>query len=137
MSQPAQAIEQCASCHSRREPFLEGNPVPGTPYHDTYNLSLLREGSYDADGQILDEVYVYGSFIQSKMHQAGVACTNCHNPHSNQLVIEGNSVCAQCHLAKALDCSLAAQVSEFLGNCRLRPPFTRRRGLARHHQTRG
>ncbi|MBY6005034.1 hypothetical protein KUV62_14020 [Salipiger bermudensis] len=97
LSQPEQLVEQCASCHSRREPYLDGNPVPGTPYHDTYNLSLLREGAYEADGQILDEVYVYGSFLQSKMHEKGVTCSNCHLPHEAELVAEGNAVCTQCH----------------------------------------
>ncbi|MCA0996903.1 multiheme c-type cytochrome [Alloyangia pacifica] len=97
MSQPAQMIEQCATCHSRREPFTDGNPLPGTPYHDSYNLSLLREGAYEADGQILDEVYVYGSFLQSKMYAEGVSCSNCHLPHEAELIAEGNAVCTQCH----------------------------------------
>jgi hypothetical protein len=90
-------IQQCATCHSRREAHLDGNPLPGTPYHDAYNLALLRPGLYEADGQILDEVFVYGSFLQSKMYAQGVGCTDCHNPHSAEPVAEGNAVCAQCH----------------------------------------
>lgn len=89
--------QQCASCHSRREPFNDGNPLPGTPYHDAYRLSLLVPGMYHADGQILQEDYEYGSFLQSKMYAKGVTCTNCHDPHKAELVAEGNAVCAQCH----------------------------------------
>ncbi len=88
---------QCATCHSRREAFFDGNPVPGTLYADAYNLALLREGAYHADGQILDEVYVYGSFLQSKMAARGVRCSDCHEPHSATLRAEGNAVCTQCH----------------------------------------
>ena len=90
-------IQQCASCHSRREPFADGNPLPGTPFHDAYRLSTLREGLYHADGQILEEVYVYGSFLQSKMYANGVTCSDCHNPHTAEPVADGNAVCAQCH----------------------------------------
>ena len=90
-------IQQCAGCHSRREPFLDGNPLPGTPYADAYNLALLRPGQYHADGQILDEVYVYGSFLQSKMYAKGVSCLNCHDPHSGEQVADGNAICTQCH----------------------------------------
>ena len=90
-------IQQCATCHSRREAHGDGNPLPGTPYHDAYNLALLRPGLYHADGQILDEVYVYGSFLQSKMYQQGVGCLSCHDAHTATLRAEGNAVCAQCH----------------------------------------
>ncbi|WP_171234228.1 cytochrome c3 family protein [Ruegeria sp. HKCCA6837] len=90
-------IQQCAGCHSRREAHGDGNPLPGTPFHDAYNLALLRPGSYHPDGQILDEVYVYGSFLQSKMYAQGVGCMNCHEPHSAKLKAEGNGVCTQCH----------------------------------------
>ncbi|AXI47110.1 hypothetical protein C1J03_14450 [Sulfitobacter sp. SK012] len=90
-------LQQCASCHSRREAHFDGNPIPGTAYSDAYSLALLRPGSYHADGQILDEVYVYGSFLQSKMNQQGVTCLNCHDAHSGELKAEGNGVCAQCH----------------------------------------
>ncbi len=90
-------IQQCASCHARREPFADGNPLPGTPFHDAYRLTTLREGSYHADGQILDEVYVYGSFLQSRMYANGVTCANCHEPHRAGLRASGNGVCTQCH----------------------------------------
>lgn len=90
-------IQQCAGCHSRRESLEDGNPMPGTAFHDAYTLALLRPGLYHADGQVLDEVYVYGSFLQSKMYANGVGCMNCHNPHSGELKAEGNAVCSQCH----------------------------------------
>ena len=90
-------IQQCASCHARREAHFDGNPVPGTAFGDAYALALLRPGSYHADGQILDEVYVYGSFLQSKMYQQGVGCSNCHEAHSAELKAEGNGLCTQCH----------------------------------------
>ncbi|MEX0329060.1 MAG: multiheme c-type cytochrome [Ruegeria sp.] len=90
-------IQQCAGCHSRREAFGDGNPLPGTPYHDAYNLAVLRPGLYHPDGQILDEVYVYGSFLQSKMYDKGVGCMGCHEPHRAELRAEGNGVCTQCH----------------------------------------
>lgn len=90
-------IQQCAGCHSRREALEDGNPLPGTPFHDAYNLSLLRPGLYQPDGQIMDEVYVYGSFLQSKMYAQGVGCMNCHDAHDATLKAEGNAVCTQCH----------------------------------------
>ncbi|NIZ63044.1 hypothetical protein DL239_18930 [Sedimentitalea sp. CY04] len=90
-------IQQCVGCHSRREPFEGGNPLPGTPFHDAYRLSNLRAGLYHPDGQIEDEVYVYGSFLQSKMYANGVTCTDCHNPHTAEVKLEGNALCGQCH----------------------------------------
>ena len=94
-------IDSCARCHARRGTL--GEYHPGKPLLDTHRLAVIEEPLYWPDGQIRDEVYVYGSFIQSKMYQAGVVCTNCHNPHSNQLVVESNGVCGQCHLASTYD----------------------------------
>jgi hypothetical protein len=31
---PEAEIQQCAGCHSRREPFDDGNPLPGTAFHE-------------------------------------------------------------------------------------------------------
>jgi predicted CXXCH cytochrome family protein len=59
--------------------------------------ALLNEPLYQPDGQILDEVYVYGSFRQSRMYAAGVTCGDCHEPHSLALKGDGDAVCAQCH----------------------------------------
>ena len=69
----------------------------GARFLDHHTPRLLETGLYHADGQIQDEVYVYGSFLQSKMHQKGVRCTDCHNPHTAQLIHAGNLVCASCH----------------------------------------
>lgn len=90
-------IQQCAGCHSRREPVAADSPEPGTPYHDAYRLALLRPSLYHPDGSILDEVYVYGSFLQSKMYAKGVRCSDCHDAHSAELRMEGNALCIQCH----------------------------------------
>jgi hypothetical protein len=90
-------LQQCATCHARREAFEQGNPLPGKGFHDAYRLSTLRDGMYHADGQILEEVYVYGSFLQSKMYAQGVTCNDCHTPHSAELRAEGNGICTQCH----------------------------------------
>jgi tetratricopeptide (TPR) repeat protein len=90
-------IQLCARCHSRRSPMGADSPAPGDKLADHYKLALLRDGLYHADGQIVDEVYVYGSFLQSKMYARGVRCSNCHEPHSGELVAEGNAVCTQCH----------------------------------------
>lgn len=88
--------ETCAPCHSHRT-LLEPHFVHGQPYHDTHAPSVLNERLYHHDGQIKEEVYVYGSFVQSKMFHAGVRCTDCHNPHSMKLVVPGNALCVRCH----------------------------------------
>ena len=90
-------IQQCATCHSRREALTDGNPLPGSEFHDAHRLALLRPGLYHAGGQIQDEVYVYGSFLQSKMYAQGVGCMDCHTPHGADLLAEGNGLCTQCH----------------------------------------
>ena len=95
-------LETCAACHSRRK-VIAKNPVPGERYLDDYLPALLQLGLYHADGQIDGEVYEYGSFLQSRMHAAGVTCSNCHDPHSAKLRAEGNALCAQCHLQARFD----------------------------------
>lgn len=94
-------IDSCARCHSRRGNL--GAYHYGKPLLDTHRLALPEEPLYYHDGQIRDEVFVYGSFIQSRMHQAGVVCSNCHEPHSQELRAPGNGVCAQCHKAEVYD----------------------------------
>ena len=96
----AREIETCARCHSRRSP-ISPEYRHGEPLLDHYLPALLTDGLYHADGQIDDEVYVYGSFVQSKMHAAGVTCSDCHEPHSLELLAPGNGVCLQCHQGDA------------------------------------
>ena len=90
-------IGVCAACHSRRGQFRSGIEADGL-FLDYYRPALLTEDLYHADGQILEEVYVWGSFAQSKMQAAGVTCSDCHEPHSLKLRAEQEHVCAQCHM---------------------------------------
>jgi predicted CXXCH cytochrome family protein len=92
-----QEVESCARCHSRRS-VLRPDYVYGRPLLDTHEPALLEEELYYPDGQIFDEVYVYGSFLQSRMYRSGVTCTDCHDPHALTLRADGNAVCAPCHL---------------------------------------
>ncbi|MBA5776159.1 hypothetical protein H2509_03370 [Stappia sp. F7233] len=98
----AREVETCAFCHARRA-VLRADADPGAPIGDRHHVMLLEDGLYFPDGQIRDEVYEYGSFIQSRMFAAGVTCSDCHEPHSLKLRAEGNGVCLQCHAAEKFD----------------------------------
>jgi predicted CXXCH cytochrome family protein len=89
-------VETCGLCHARRGQLSE-DWVPGRWLSDTHVVSPLARGLYEADGQMRDEVYNYGSFRQSKMFAAGVTCGDCHEPHAAKLRASGDGVCLQCH----------------------------------------
>lgn len=93
---PKVEASTCFACHARRTRLLEGYQ-PGKPFLDYFSPALLRQDLYFPDGQILDEVFEYGSFQQSKMARAGVTCLDCHRPHDAGLKAEGNALCTQCH----------------------------------------
>ena len=100
-SAPAAVLQQpesCGRCHSRRGTAAD-DYVHGELLSETHTISLLDEHLYYADGRIQEEVYVYGSFVQSKMYAAGVTCSDCHNPHSGRLHAgpDPNDTCATCH----------------------------------------
>ncbi|MGB6553654.1 MAG: tetratricopeptide repeat protein [Candidatus Binataceae bacterium] len=100
--QSEREIQTCARCHARRGQIHE-DYVHGQPVGDDYRVALLDEDHYFPDGQIKEEDYEYGSFIQSRMFAAGVTCSDCHEPHSLKLRAEGNVVCQQCHSAQKYD----------------------------------
>ncbi|MCB0568732.1 MAG: tetratricopeptide repeat protein [Phaeodactylibacter sp.] len=95
-------VEECARCHARRGQISEVFNHSGE-LMDHYTPSTLAPGLYHPDGQILDEVYVYGSFLQSKMYRRNVRCSSCHNPHSLKLKAVGNALCGQCHVKEKYD----------------------------------
>lgn len=93
---PTADATACFGCHSRRTKVLDGYG-PGKPYLDHFTPALMRQDLYYPDGQILDEVFEYGSFQQSKMAKAGVVCLDCHKAHEGTLKAQGNALCGQCH----------------------------------------
>lgn len=95
-------VETCAACHSRRSALTDGIR-PEVDFLDQFRPDLVEEGLYHDDGSILEEVYVWGSFTQSRMYHAGVTCTDCHDPHSGRQRLPGDALCLQCHSAPLYD----------------------------------
>ena len=95
-------IEVCAQCHARRAPIAAGYTA-GARFLDYYLPALLEPGVYYADGQQRAEVYIWGSFLQSRMYAAGVTCSDCHEPHTGKLRAQGNALCDRCHDAAKFD----------------------------------
>jgi tetratricopeptide (TPR) repeat protein len=92
----------CAACHARRTQLFEGR-LPGQLLEETHRLAPVAPPLYHADGQQRDEVYEWGSFLQSRMHAKGVTCVDCHEPHSLRPRAAGNALCGRCHAAEAYD----------------------------------
>jgi tetratricopeptide (TPR) repeat protein len=94
-------IETCARCHARASRFTD-DYVHGRSFLDSHLPSTVNNNYY-LDGQIKDEDYEYGSFLQSKMYSKGVTCINCHDAHSMQLKLEENALCGSCHAKEKFD----------------------------------
>ena len=99
---PPSAVATCAPCHSRRTLFDE-SIAAGESLYESHRPAWLAEPLYFADGQQHDEVYVWGSFAQSKMFAQGVVCADCHDSHSLGLRADGNALCATCHRPEVFD----------------------------------
>lgn len=92
----AQQVELCASCHSRRRLLSEDvHQSPQMADHLLYE-PMSRE-TYFVDGQIKDEVFEVGSYLQSKMYSKGIRCTDCHDPHTAKTYFPDNRLCTSCH----------------------------------------
>ncbi len=98
-----QVMETCAACHARRAE-LTGDLIPGESFYDHFSLTVTDEtDTYHPDGQVRDENYEFASFLSSRMHHAGVRCVDCHDPHSNKNIVQGNQLCMNCHTAPRPD----------------------------------
>ncbi|MGH1370423.1 MAG: multiheme c-type cytochrome [Cellvibrionaceae bacterium] len=93
----------CAQCHSRHSQISDADHVATGNFGDRYRLTLIDQTHYYPDGQVYDEDYVYGSFLQSKMNANGVVCSNCHDPHTAKLTLPVEQVCTQCHQPQEYD----------------------------------
>ncbi len=97
-----QFVEACAPCHSRRA-SLGVNDHTTAEYYQNHSPVLPVPPNYFIDGQILEEVYVFGSFTQSEMYMKDVICSDCHDSHSIEFIFEDNALCTQCHRAQEYD----------------------------------
>jgi predicted CXXCH cytochrome family protein len=94
---PSRMVGACGSCHARRE-NITGAFKPGDSFFDHYQLQIPGDNEdWYADGQVHSEDYEFASFMGSKMHERGVTCMDCHNPHSAKLLLTGNDLCMRCH----------------------------------------
>jgi predicted CXXCH cytochrome family protein len=94
------SMENCATCHARREELTANGFHAGERFFDHYRLTLPdTPGAYFPDGQALEEDYVYASFMMSRMGHKGITCMDCHNPHSGDpiLPVQNNALCMRCH----------------------------------------
>jgi predicted CXXCH cytochrome family protein len=91
-------IEVCARCHARRGQLTD-RVSAADGLHQGFAVSVLEPGLYYPDGQMREEAYNYGSFLQSRMYAAGVTCGDCHEPHSGATRFAGDALCTQCHEA--------------------------------------
>ena len=89
-------VQSCAPCHSRRSLIAAGH-TSASRLDESFALEPFTAATYHADGQIKDEDYVHGSFLQSKMYHRGIRCTDCHDPHTLRLKHDGNATCTSCH----------------------------------------
>jgi tetratricopeptide (TPR) repeat protein len=92
-----QKLDACGACHARRSE-LTGHFKPGDDWLDHFELAMV-DGTdlYYPDGQVREEDYEYASFLGSRMQAGGVACTDCHQPHSARPRWPGNFLCLRCH----------------------------------------
>ncbi|KGJ97929.1 ammonia-forming cytochrome c nitrite reductase subunit c552 [Colwellia psychrerythraea] len=93
----SQQVLVCAQCHSRRTQISNNDHVKGNAFGERYLLDLISSSNYHPDGQVYNENFVYGSFLQSKMYKSGVVCSDCHNPHTAELKLPVAALCLQCH----------------------------------------
>jgi predicted CXXCH cytochrome family protein len=97
----SQQVLTCAQCHSRRSQISDKSHVSGNAFGERHLLDLISSTNYYPDGQVYNEDFVYGSFLQSKMHKKGVVCSNCHDPHTAKLKLPKETLCLQCHQAES------------------------------------
>ncbi|MCU7548629.1 tetratricopeptide repeat protein [Chitinophagaceae bacterium LB-8] len=91
-----QQVNTCAPCHALKADISD-QLIASEELMDNYIPQVPSSEQFHADGQVKGEVYIYTSFLQSKMFHRGVTCSNCHNPHSGKTLFASNQLCLQCH----------------------------------------
>jgi cytochrome c554/c'-like protein len=85
-------VETCARCHAGHEAWLTDRVQ--APEHALDAVSPRLVMGRDPGAQDLAAV---SSFATSRMHAAGVACSDCHDAHSGALYATDDLLCLRCH----------------------------------------
>lgn len=93
--------DACARCHASAVRIASGDEQG--PIGDALRVALIEEGLHHADGQPAADPHPYAAFAQGAMHEAGVTCSDCHEPHGTALRFEGDALCTECHIATSYD----------------------------------
>ena len=87
----------CERCHTRGVPLVD-HPSAGAPLLDVLLPAVPgADGTWWPDGQIRDEAFEGAVFRTSLMHDQGVRCVDCHDPHTGATVRAGDALCLGCH----------------------------------------
>ena len=97
----ADELSACGPCHSSSTDWGPSND--DRTFLDRYSPTLLQSDAHFPDGQAKVDQFAWGDFLQSSMHQAGVVCSDCHDPHSTILRKPAETLCFQCHSADTFD----------------------------------
>lgn len=92
--------ETCEACHLRWSPLTDAHRA-GEPLLD-HGVPVLpgMDAGWYPDGQVLAESFEAVAFRQSRMHEAGVRCVDCHDPHSGAPPRTGDALCLGCHTSQ-------------------------------------
>ena len=88
--------DMCGACHGLRTQLTSSSDAGGS-FLQRFLPELMTPDMFFRDGQQKGEVYKYASFLSSRMYAKGVVCSDCHQPHSGRLKLDGNALCMQCH----------------------------------------
>ena len=108
--------DACARCHASAV-RIAPDGGHGEPIGDALRLALIEEGLHHADGQPASDRHPHVAFAIGAMHEAGVTCSDCHEPHTTALRFEGDALCTECHLAAAYDVAAHHRHAEPSSSC--------------------
>jgi len=101
---PDQHNWSCAPCHAKMRPITAGY-MPGEKYFDNYDLTVLNNTDFYADGRDLGENYTYTGWMMNECNANGqFHCVMCHTSSGrDRFKNNPNDACKSCHAERVAD----------------------------------